>query len=76
MFGEMQETANPKKKVVHVCSSDPQKRANGAYLMGAYLVISQRKTADEAWRPFSSKQDFGHNDFGNKASSNAFKRGA
>ncbi len=51
----LQETETSKKKIVHVCGTDPHKRANGAYLMGAYLVISQKKKADDAWKFFASR---------------------
>ena len=32
------------------------KRANAAYLMGAYLLICQNKTAEEAWSFFENIQ--------------------
>ena len=40
------------KKIVHFTSQDPKKRANAAYLVGAFLVMMLRKPADLAHRPF------------------------
>ncbi|XP_065576775.1 dual specificity protein phosphatase CDC14A-like [Artemia franciscana] len=37
-----------KKRIVHYTTMNPQKRANAAYLVGAYLVIYLKKTAEEA----------------------------
>jgi len=42
------------KRIVHCCSQEPQARANAACLMGLYQVIVQRKTAKQAYQPFSS----------------------
>lgn len=39
-------------KIIHHTSLDVAKRANAAYLMGAYQVIMLNKTAVEAWAPF------------------------
>lgn len=39
-------------KIVHYCSHDPKLRANAAYLICAYFVIVQRKSADVAFAPF------------------------
>ena len=33
----------------HYTSLDYKKRANAAYLMGAYLIICKKKTGEEAW---------------------------
>mmetsp|Transcript_82889 Transcript_82889/g.173553 ORF Transcript_82889/g.173553 Transcript_82889/m.173553 type:complete len:474 (+) Transcript_82889:231-1652(+) len=41
------------KQIIHWCSMDPRNRANSALLMAAFMVISMRKSADEAWAPFS-----------------------
>lgn len=41
------------KRIVHYCSHDPKKRANAAYLMGAYQVIMGGKPADAAYQPFN-----------------------
>lgn len=46
--------AYQKTVVYHFCSTDSAKRANAAYLMGAFQVIAFGKTAEESWRPFSS----------------------
>eukprot|EP00002_Diphylleia_rotans_P037926 TRINITY_DN8540_c0_g1_i1.p1 TRINITY_DN8540_c0_g1~~TRINITY_DN8540_c0_g1_i1.p1 ORF type:complete len:501 (-),score=75.05 TRINITY_DN8540_c0_g1_i1:267-1769(-) len=42
------------KQIHFYCSADPQKRANAACLIGAYLVIILGFDADEAYRPLSS----------------------
>jgi len=39
-------------KIYHYTSTDFRKRANAAFLMGAYLLIFKGKTADEAWSYF------------------------
>jgi len=39
-------------KIYHYTSTDFRKRANAAFLMGAYLLISRGKTAEEAWSFF------------------------
>lgn len=39
------------KSIVHYTSSDPKKRANAAYLIGAYMVIVQRMSAEAAYMP-------------------------
>jgi len=39
-------------KIIHYTSLDVAKRANAAYLMGAFQVIILKKTALEAWAPF------------------------
>ena len=39
-------------KIIHHTSLDVAKRANAAYLMGAYQVIVMKKSAVEAWAPF------------------------
>ncbi|XP_022087167.1 dual specificity protein phosphatase CDC14AB-like isoform X3 [Acanthaster planci] len=40
-----------KKKIVHYTTFDAKKRANAAYLVGAYSVIYLKKTPEEAYRP-------------------------
>mmetsp|Transcript_96225 Transcript_96225/g.167114 ORF Transcript_96225/g.167114 Transcript_96225/m.167114 type:complete len:406 (+) Transcript_96225:108-1325(+) len=42
------------KKIVHYTSSDARKRTNAAYLIGAYMVIVKRLSADAAYRPLLS----------------------
>lgn len=39
-------------KIIHHTSLDVAKRANAAFLMGAYQIIILKKTAVEAWAPF------------------------
>lgn len=41
-------------KIYHHTSLDTAKRANAAFLMGAFQVIILNKTAEEAWEPFST----------------------
>ena len=41
-----------KHKIYHYTSLEEDKRANAAYLMGAYLVICKKMTAEEAWSFF------------------------
>ena len=45
----MQNPDFKKHKIYHYTSLDFKKRANAAYLMGAYLVICKHKKAEEAW---------------------------
>jgi len=40
------------KRIIHYCSQDPHKRANAAYLIGAFMIIVMKKSADDAYRPF------------------------
>jgi cell division cycle 14 len=42
-----------KFRIYHYTSVDSAKRANAAYLMGAFQVIILGRTADQAWYPFS-----------------------
>ena len=41
-----------KHKIYHYTSLEEDKRANAAYLMGAYLVICKKLSAEEAWSYF------------------------
>jgi cell division cycle 14 len=41
-----------KSKIIHYTSLDVAKRANAAYLMGAFQLMILGKTALEAWAPF------------------------
>lgn len=41
-----------KSKIIHYSSLDVAKRANAAFLMGAFQVIVLKRTALEAWAPF------------------------
>lgn len=45
-----------KAKIYHYCSESFKKKANAAFLMGAYQVICQRKSASDAWKPFTSEK--------------------
>lgn len=42
--------------IYHYTSLDSAKKANAAYLMGAFQVIILKKTAEEAWKPFQKVQ--------------------
>lgn len=44
-------TQHSNKKIIHYTTSDPKKRVNAAYLIGAYSIIYLKKTVDEAYRP-------------------------
>ena len=50
----MQNPDFKKHKIYHYTSLDFKKRANAAYLMGAYLVICKHKKAEEAWDFFAN----------------------
>ena len=43
-----------KHKIYHYASLDYAKQANAAYLMGAFMVIILKRTAEEAWKVFSA----------------------
>ena len=43
-----------KHTIYHYTSLDYRKRANAAYLMGAYLVIFKKRSAEEAWECFEN----------------------
>jgi cell division cycle 14 len=45
-------------KIVHHCSKNPAKRANAAFLMGAFQVLVLNRTAAQAWAPFASAPPF------------------
>lgn len=38
-----------KKKIIHYTSSDAKKRVNGAFLMGSFMIIYLRRTAEQAY---------------------------
>lgn len=49
--------ANYKKaKIYHYCSENFKKKANAAYLMGAFQVIFLKKTAKDSWKPFEEEK--------------------
>lgn len=45
-----------KAKIYHYCSENFKKKANAAFLMGAFQVIYLKRTAKEAWKPFSTEK--------------------
>lgn len=49
----LQDPNYAKSKIFHHTSLDTNKRANAAYLMGAFQVIILGRSAEEAWEPFS-----------------------
>eukprot|EP00929_Paragymnodinium_shiwhaense_P009025 TRINITY_DN113043_c0_g1_i2.p1 TRINITY_DN113043_c0_g1~~TRINITY_DN113043_c0_g1_i2.p1 ORF type:complete len:421 (-),score=61.26 TRINITY_DN113043_c0_g1_i2:143-1405(-) len=49
---KLHEPALASKKIVHYCSNDPKKRANAAFLVGAYQVIVMQRSAAEAYDVF------------------------
>ena len=40
--------------VIHYCSVKPIEKSNGAYLMGAFLVLALKQTAQQAWEIFQN----------------------
>lgn len=52
LHAKLQDPTLADKRIIHYCSHDPKKRANAAYLMGAYQVIAMGKGADLAYQPF------------------------
>ena len=45
-------------KIYHYTSLVPAKRANAAYLMGAFQILVLQKSADEAWRTYEKLPSF------------------
>eukprot|EP00826_Nyctotherus_ovalis_P015304 TRINITY_DN1433_c0_g1_i8.p1 TRINITY_DN1433_c0_g1~~TRINITY_DN1433_c0_g1_i8.p1 ORF type:complete len:329 (+),score=90.92 TRINITY_DN1433_c0_g1_i8:343-1329(+) len=45
-----------KAKIYHYCNESYKKKANAAFLMGAYQVIYLKKSAADAWKPFTSEK--------------------
>jgi cell division cycle 14 len=43
-------------KIYHYTSTDYKKKANAAFLMGCYMIISLKKSAEEAWNIFGPIQ--------------------
>jgi len=43
------------KKIIHYTSFDSRKRANAAFLIGAYQVIHLKKSPEEAYRPLVAR---------------------
>ena len=54
----MKNPAYEKYKIYHYASLAPAKRANAAYLMGAFQVIMLGRSASEAWAPFTTLSPF------------------
>lgn len=49
---KMKDPSLADKIIIHHCRLDPKKRANAAYLIGAYQVIVQGISAENAYEPF------------------------
>ncbi len=43
-------------KIYHYCGESPQKKANAAFLMGAFEVIVLGRSAADAFKPFASEK--------------------
>jgi len=43
-------------KIYHYCNSEYDKKANAAFLMGAYQVLCLSRSAIEAWKPFEGEE--------------------
>lgn len=43
-------------KIYHFCHTDYAKKANAAFLMGAYEIIYLSRTAEEAWKVFEGEK--------------------
>lgn len=43
-------------KIYHYCGENFGKKANAAYLMGAFQVLVLKRTAKEAWKPFAGEK--------------------
>jgi len=50
----LKDPALAEKRIIHVCSHDPKKRANAAFLICAYRVVVLRESAEAAFAPFRS----------------------
>jgi cell division cycle 14 len=48
------DTSYSKYAIYHYASLDSAKRANAAYLMGAFQIIVLKRKADDAWQPFAN----------------------
>ncbi|KAM7054064.1 dual specificity protein phosphatase CDC14A isoform 4-T4 [Molossus nigricans] len=53
-LGKLESYSLSRKKIVHYTCFDQRKRANAAFLMGAYAVIYLKKTPEEAYRALLS----------------------
>ena len=45
-------------KIYHYCARQPGKKANAAYLMGAFQILILKRTAAEAWRVMSAGRPY------------------
>jgi cell division cycle 14 len=45
-----------KAKIYHYCGENFKKKANAAYLMGAFQIICLKKSAMESWKPFENEK--------------------
>lgn len=48
------DTSYSKYAIYHYTGVDSAKRANAAYLMGAFQIIILKRTSDDAWKPFAN----------------------
>ena len=44
------------KKIIHWSSDDTGKRANAAFLMGAFMILVLKMPAEKAWKRFAKVQ--------------------
>lgn len=56
LYKQLNDTRYTKAKLYHYCSESFKKKANAAYLMGAFQVICLKRTAEEAWKPFEGEK--------------------
>lgn len=49
---KLKDHSNQRKRIYFYSSHDQHKRANAAFLIGAFAVIILKRTAEEAYRPF------------------------
>jgi len=54
--GLLKDPSYTRSKFFHHTSTDEAKRANAAYLMGAFQIVVLGRTAEEAWKPFANVQ--------------------
>jgi cell division cycle 14 len=45
-----------KAKIYHFTSENYKKKANAAYLIGAYQVLYLKRTAQESWKPLQDEK--------------------
>lgn len=54
----MKRSSNNSFKIFHYTTLNPQKRANAAFLMGAFQIIVLKRSAYESWSKFASQPAF------------------